>query len=112
LSDRRLPPLGAVLGPDAHHQGDLTFEGRVRIDGRFTGRLYSEGMLELGASGVVEGEVDVANAVISGRVSGSLRVRERLRLEPTAVIEGKLDAAALDLQPGATIRGEVRVCGG
>ena len=112
MSTRRPSTLGAVLGPDAHHQGDLTFEGRVRIDGRFTGRLYSEGTLELGVSGIVEGEIDVANAVISGRVSGALRVRERLRLEPTAVIEGKLDAAALELQPGATINGEVRVRGG
>jgi len=108
---RRDSPLGAVLGPGTHHQGDLTFEGRVRIDGRFTGRLYSEDTLELGAAGHIDGDVDVARAIIAGHVTGTLRVREHLRLESTAVIEGKLDAAALDLQPGAQVTGEVRVRG-
>lgn len=103
--------LGAVFGPGTHHQGDLSFEGRVRIDGRFTGRLHSEGTLELGAAGAIEGEVDVARAVIAGRVTGKLRVREHLRLEPTAVVDGLLDAAALDLRPGAQISGEVRIRG-
>lgn len=103
--------LGAVFGPGTHHQGDLSFEGRVRIDGQFTGRLYSEGTLELGAAGSIEGEVDVARAVIAGHVSGKLRVREHLQLKPTAIVEGLLDAAALDLQPGAQIRGEVKLRG-
>ncbi|MFT4977405.1 MAG: cytoskeletal protein CcmA (bactofilin family) [Myxococcota bacterium] len=107
----RSTPLGAVLGPNTHHQGDMTFEGRLRIDGRFTGRLYSEDTLELGASGVIEGEVDVARAIIAGRIQGRLRVREHLRLESTAVIDGKLDAEAVEILPGARITGEVRLTG-
>ena len=28
-------PLNAILGHGAHYQGDLSFEGRVRIDGLY-----------------------------------------------------------------------------
>ncbi|MEC7949232.1 MAG: polymer-forming cytoskeletal protein [Myxococcota bacterium] len=105
------PPLSAVMGPGAHYEGDLSFEGRVRVDGHFTGRIYSEDLLELGADGVIEGEADVARALIAGTVLGRLRVRERLVIEGTGRIEGKLDAGICELRPGAVVRGEVRIRG-
>lgn len=108
---RRGEPLGAVLGPEAHHQGDLIFEGRVRIDGRFTGRLYSEDTLEVGASGAVQGEVDVANAIVAGSIEGALRVRVRLVLESTARIQASVDAGIVEMRPGAQLSGQVRITG-
>jgi cytoskeletal protein CcmA (bactofilin family) len=103
--------LGAVLGPDAHHQGDLSFEGRVRVDGQFTGRLYGEDALEIGASGVVDGEIDVAEAIVAGTVRGSLRVRGLLVIEASAAVDGLIDAGLLEVRPGARLRGELRVRG-
>ena len=44
-------PLTGYLGAGAVWSGDLSFEGRVRVDGTFKGRIYSEGILEVGASG-------------------------------------------------------------
>ena len=107
----RSSPLGAVLGPGTHHQGDMSFEGRVRVDGRFTGRLYSEDTLEIGASGMVDGDIDVAEAIIAGTVEGSLRVRRRLVLEPTARVSASLDVGVLEIRPGARLDGAVRATG-
>jgi cytoskeletal protein CcmA (bactofilin family) len=104
-------PLAAVLGPDAHHQGDLSFEGRVRVDGHFSGRLYGEDTLELGVHGLIEGEVDVADAIIAGTVRGRLRVRRSLRIEPTADIEGLIDCGAVEVLPGARLKVELRAHG-
>ena len=108
--DQQLP-LNAILGHGAHYQGDLSFEGRVRIDGHFTGRVYTEDILELGPQGLIEGEADVARAVISGHVRGKLRCREHLVVESTGFVDGALDAGVLDLRPGGRIRGEVFVAG-
>ncbi len=104
-------PFGAVFGPGTHHRGDLSFEGRVRVDGTFTGRLYTEDALEIGADGRVEGEADVASAIIAGAVIGRLRVREQLVLHSTGVIDGMLDAGVLTVMPGAKISAVVRVHG-
>lgn len=110
-SDDRDLPLNAVMGPGAHYEGDLAFEGRVRIDGHFTGRVYTEDVLELGPQGVIEGEADVARAIIAGTVRGRLRCRERLVVEATGLIDGKLDAGVLDVRPGGRLRGQVHVAG-
>lgn len=105
------PVLAAVLGPGTRYEGDMTFEGRVRIDGHYVGRVYSEDWLELGPTGRIEGKADVADAVIAGAVDGDLRVRRRLVLEATAVVHGRIDAGTLEVRPGARIEGEVRVAG-
>lgn len=106
------PPLRAVFAEGARHEGDLAFEGRVRVDGSFVGRLYTEELLEIGPSGSVEGEADVANALIAGRFEGRLLCREHLTLAATATIRGPIDAGVLEVAPGARIEGEVRVRGG
>lgn len=99
------------MSAGADYEGDMVFEGRVRVDGRFKGRITSDDLLEIGDEGQVEGEVDVARAIISGRVRGRLRVREHLRLLPGARVEGMVDAGVAEILPGARLRGEVRVAG-
>ena len=103
--------LSALMGAGSTYSGDLSFEGRVRVDGHFTGRIYTEDCLEVGVGGVVEGECDVARAIISGRVEGKLRVRDHLLVEPGGFIRGTLDATVVELMPGARLAGEVRITG-
>ena len=104
------PPL-TVMGPGTHWDGDLTFEGRVRVDGQFDGRLYTEDVLEVGTEGRIEGELDVARAIVSGRITGKLRVRDTLIVESTGVINGHLDAAIVEIHPGACLNATVRISG-
>ena len=105
------PPLAALMGAGAHYEGDLRFDGRVRVDGHFTGRIYSEDLLEVGQQGIIEGEADVRRAVVAGELRGKVRVREHLLLESTAKVEAVLDVGVLEVLPGAQIRGELRVRG-
>jgi cytoskeletal protein CcmA (bactofilin family) len=105
------PPLSAVMGPGARYEGDLAFEGRVRVDGHFVGRIYTEDVLEIGPDGRVEGEADLARAVVAGTLSGKLRVREHLLVERTGLVEGTLDAGVLEVRPGGRIHGAVLATG-
>ena len=111
MASRVEPVLAAVLGPGTRYEGDMSFEGRVRIDGHFVGRIFTEDWLELGAEGVIEGTADVANAVIAGRVEGELRVRERLVLEAGGSISGKVDVGVAEVRPGGMLDAQVRVLG-
>jgi cytoskeletal protein CcmA (bactofilin family) len=105
------PPLAAIMGADAHYEGDLRFDGRVRVDGHFSGRIYSEDLLEVGRDGIIEGEADVCRAVVAGEIRGRIRVREHLLLESTAKVNAVMDVGVLEVLPGAQIRGELRVRG-
>jgi cytoskeletal protein CcmA (bactofilin family) len=102
-------PLNAYLGRGATYQGDLSFEGRVRVDGLFRGRIYSDEMLEIGVEGRIEGEVDAQEVILSGRIDGQLRVRGLLRITSTGRIDGRVDAHTVTMEPGAIVRAVVRI---
>ena len=103
--------LSALMGAGSHYEGDLSFEGRVRVDGHFTGRIYTEDCLEVGVDGVISGECDVARAIVSGRIEGTVRVRDHLLIEPGGLIDGKLDAGIVEVMPGGRLEGTVRILG-
>jgi len=98
-----------LLGKGARYSGDLTFEGRVRVDGHFKGQIHTEDVLEVGESGVVEGHVDAATLIVSGRVAGSIRATQRLIVTRTGNVCGDVDAAQLEVEVGARFDAKVRV---
>lgn len=105
---RALPPLAALLGKGARYSGDLTFDGRVRVDGHFKGRIHTEDVLEIGEGGVVEGDVDAATLIVSGRVSGTVRATRRLTVTRSGSVLGEVDAASVEIEPGARLDARIR----
>jgi cytoskeletal protein CcmA (bactofilin family) len=102
-------PLAALLGRGAQFGGDLSFEGRVRVDGTFKGRIFTEDTLEIGEPGVVDGEIDAAVLIVSGTAAGKVRARERLVLEASGILRGQVDTPSLEVHPGGRIEATVRV---
>lgn len=101
-------PLAALLGKGARYSGEMSFEGRVRIDGTFTGRIFTEDVLEIGESGVVDGQIDAATLIVAGTAKGEVHAREKLLLQPTGRLLGNVDARALEVRPGGRIDAKVR----
>lgn len=62
----------AYLGSDTVYEGKLHFKGTVRIEGRYTGEIVSEGVLNVGKDAHVEGVLDVGELLLSGRFSGQV----------------------------------------
>ena len=102
-------PLNALLGSGAVYEGDLSFEGRVRIDGLFRGRVYTEEVLEVGPEGRIEGEVDAAVVVLAGTVVGTLTVRELLVVQPGGLARGEVATKLLEVRPGGRFEAQVKV---
>ena len=60
--------IDTVLGPGTHFKGVLTFEGSVRIDGKFDGEITSNGSLVVGEGATIKANVRVGRVVVSGQV--------------------------------------------
>lgn len=101
-------PLAALLGKGARYQGELSFEGRVRVDGHFRGRIHTEDVLEIGEAGVVEGEIDAATLIVAGKASGKVRATRLLQVTRTGSVSGEVDAAALEVEVGAKVDARLR----
>ena len=101
--------LNAFLGRGCIYEGKLTFEGRVRIDGKFTGEIFSNDTLEIGPDAEIEAEIDVANCIIAGHVDGNIKARARCDLRAPGVIVGNITAPVITMDEGVRFDGEMRM---
>ena len=99
--------LTAFLSNGTNFKGELTFEGTVRIDGRFEGNINSKDSLVIGENAVVDAEVHVGTVIISGRVSGNIIAKEAVEINSKAQVHGniKLSGNKLVIHEGAVFSG-------
>ena len=99
--------LTAFLSNGTNFKGDLTFEGTVRIDGRFEGNINSKDALVIGENATVDAEIHVGQINISGRVSGNIAAAESVEINSKAQVHGniKLSGNKLTIHEGAVFSG-------
>ena len=103
--------LGLFVPFGSTQQTNIVTEGRVRIDGTFSGNVFSESHMAIGKEGSFEGEADVLTAEIAGTFNGNLRVQKQLVILKTGRFFGNLDAPVAKIESGSEIVGEVRIKG-
>lgn len=101
----------AILGKGAEFEGKLAFEGTVRIDGRFSGEISSQGTLVVGEGARVTAEIAVGTLIIFGDVIGNVRADSLVDLQATARLKGNMVAAGLSVQQGAVFDGNCSMSG-
>ncbi len=87
-------------------KGDISSNSDLRIDGTIIGNISSSAKIVIGASGVVEGDINGNQADIVGKVSGNIRAKEILQLRGESVVTGNLYAGKLQVEPSATFNGQ------
>lgn len=101
--------LNAFLGAGTEYSGKLNFSGTVRIDGAFSGEIFSEGTLVLGKDASIRGQVSVERLACNGKIYGDVECRTKAVLQSQAVLEGSLKTPALVVEEGASIEGNVEM---
>ena len=106
--------LSGFLGEGTVISGEIRFPEILRVDGKITGKLYSERELVVGESGEVEAEIDVGILSVSGRVSGTIRVRERVTIHARGRIQGELilEKPGLVVEEGGVFEGTIEMGAG
>jgi cytoskeletal protein CcmA (bactofilin family) len=109
VTDKDLTGIGelqALLGRGAEFSGKLTFQGRVRIDGRLRGEVRSEDVLILGPSAEVEADIDVGTLIVrGGSLRGQVRARRLVEIYAPSRVVGDITSAQIFLDKGATFEG-------
>jgi len=100
----------ALVPRGARFSGLVAFRDSdpVVVEGRLRGAVVGAGMLEVGESGHVEGQIEVALLRVAGEIQGRVRVRERAELLPTARVTGELRTPKLLLAEGCLLQGRCR----
>ena len=94
-----------LIGVGTTIVGEITSSGDIRVDGTLSGSINTKGKVVVGATGMVEGNVNASNADVSGELKGSISVSELLALKSTAKLDGDIVTNKLAIEPGASFTG-------
>jgi cytoskeletal protein CcmA (bactofilin family) len=97
--------INGLLGWGTEFEGKMTFEGAVRVDGKFTGEVQSKGMLIIGEKAVVRAEIEAGVVLIHGEAHGTINAKSRVEAYPPAKIYGDIYSPILVLGEGVVFEG-------
>src|SRR6187549_4106652 len=97
--------ITTLLGRGATFEGKLTFEGTVRIDGRFRGEVFSDDTLVIGEGALVEAEIDIGEIIIQGTVVGNIRAKRGIEIHAPGRVKGDLHTPSLQVDKGVIFEG-------
>ena len=103
-----LPPKtrsNTVIAEGVTFSGTINGEGVVQVEGVVEGQVDLAGALIVTTTGVVKGPVHAETVHIAGTVKGDVRAKERLRLERTGSVEGDVTTVSLVIEEGGCLNG-------
>ena len=104
--------IKAYLGSDALFKGTLSFEGTVRIDGKFEGTVQTNDTLVIGETGDMQADIDVGILVCKGKLKGTVVASKKIEMHPASKIKGDIHTPALSIGLGAMLDGQLNMTGG
>ena len=97
--------VSAFVGENVEFEGTINYKGTVRIDGRLTGEIHTEGTLIVGQSAVVAAKVEAGTVVCQGKLVGDIVARENIQLMSPAVLDGSVKTPSLSMEEGVLFNG-------
>ncbi|MBI5502286.1 MAG: polymer-forming cytoskeletal protein [Deltaproteobacteria bacterium] len=104
--------INALLGHGTDFAGKLTFEGTVRIDGRFQGEVFTHDVLIIGEGAEVRAEIDVGTLIVKGGVViGNIRARDAVEIHAPGRVLGDIASPSLYVGKGVVFDGRCQMRG-
>jgi len=97
--------ISAIIGLGTEFQGQLIFDGVVRMDGRFSGEIQSSGTLIVGETAHVNAEIKVDTVIVSGEVHGNIIAQNRVEFHAPAKLYGNIVSPVLIIDEGVLFEG-------
>ena len=104
-----LSEVTALLGKGANFEGRLIFEGVVRIDGRFSGDIFTRDTLIVGADANVLAQIDADTVIVAGHVEGQIRATSRVEIQATGSVRGSVQAPVFKIEEGGMFDGTTQM---
>lgn len=99
--------IKAFLGDETEFTGFLTFEGTVRIDGKFSGEIKTSDNLIVGQTASIKATINVGSIMVIGKVEGDIIATKKLQISSKGVVIGNVFTPALHIEDGAVLEGNV-----
>jgi len=98
-----------VLNSDVEIKGNLKFTGELTLEGKLEGEVQTDGLLNLGDSAVVNGNINAQSVVVRGKINGNIYAKEKIEIKAKAELFGDIRATKLVVEEGVTFVGKTEV---
>lgn len=106
---QRAGEVHTLIGKGSEFDGKLTFEGQVRIDGKFTGQINTKDVLVIGEGARVTAEISAGTVIINGVVEGNIKAAQLIELHQPGRMKGNLETPALSIDRGVVFEGSCKM---
>ena len=105
--------ISGFLAEGTEIKGEIRFRDLLRVDGKVTGKIVSEGELVVGEQGSVEAEVSVGILSVSGKVTGTIHAAEKVEIHPKGKVHGDMTITKpnLVIHEGGVFEGKIDMAG-
>lgn len=101
--------LNALLGRGSEFEGKLTFEGEVRIDGKFSGTIVTNDVLVVGDGAKIQAEISCGTIIVHGEVIGNIKAKSAVELHAPARVKGNVETPSLMVEKGVMFEGQTKM---
>ncbi len=99
------PQLRGFIGKGVSLTGKMSFEGELRIDGKFSGEIDGTGTLIIGEDAMVEAKIRVDTTLISGEVHGEIEATKKVEIMAPGRMYGDIKTPSLIIADGSIFEG-------
>jgi cytoskeletal protein CcmA (bactofilin family) len=104
--ERKTDSISTFLGADASVDGSIEFQGTIRVDGKVTGKISSNGgTVIVGEKSVIHADISVSVAIVMGEVDGTVDAKDRIEIYPPGRVGGDIQAPVISIEPGGILNG-------
>src|SRR5688572_4590263 len=98
-----------VLSSDVEIKGNLKFTGELTFEGKLEGEVQTDGLLNLGDTAVITGNINAQSVVVRGKLNGNINAKEKIEIKAKAELFGDIRATKLVVEEGVTFVGKTEV---
>lgn len=98
-----------IVGLNSSVDGDIVSEGSVRIDGKVSGSVKSQGDVIIGDNAVVQADVEATYCEISGEVTGAVHSDTHLKIFKTGKLKGDITVSSFTIEEGGVFQGNCNI---
>lgn len=104
-SSQRIKTTDTFIGHGTDMNGTVHSQSNVRIDGKFTGELSSNGTITVGERGEAHSTLSARHVVVAGTVIGDIKTTGKLLITSSGQVMGHCESGLLVVEEGGILNG-------
>lgn len=101
--------IDIIIGKETSINGTIEAKGILRVEGKITGQLNTNGDIIIAAGGTVEADIRCRSISIAGSLKGNVEATGLLEIEPSGKLVGDITVAKLVIGDGAVFDGSCKM---